>query len=258
MSHLMLSGVGPTNGGGSQTLFSYALSLSPYSLHDAALGITAPSGVSQWEDQSGNARHLVQATIGSRPSYNATSANFNGQPTIGLNGTTSFLSCATLAPASGAFLIFTVYRITSYSNVAQALFGSKNGSNLCIVDHISAGGYNPFTFNLNYTILPSTVGFSDVPSTTTSYAYSIAFSGSGSGTPASYASQLLGVSKTLTNGAVSDGGAGWSSGGYLGCRPSQLYFMQGEIAFFATYAFQLTSQQQTDLYNLAKPRFGLA
>ena len=57
--------------------------------------ITESGGVvSQWNDKSGNARHLSQATAGQRPTYDAT--GFNSLPTIkGLASSTRFLSTNT-------------------------------------------------------------------------------------------------------------------------------------------------------------------
>ncbi|WP_223302363.1 hypothetical protein, partial [Flavobacterium branchiophilum] len=41
------------------------------------VGVTNATGVSQWDDQSGNARHLTQSTTASRPVYNTTSNLIN-------------------------------------------------------------------------------------------------------------------------------------------------------------------------------------
>ena len=45
-------------------------------------GITLATGVSQWNDLSGNGNNLSQSTVGLRPAYNATDAAYNNQPTL--------------------------------------------------------------------------------------------------------------------------------------------------------------------------------
>lgn len=48
-------------------------------------GVTVATGVSQWDDQSGNARHLLQATAVSQPVFSA-SAGPNGLPALTFDG----------------------------------------------------------------------------------------------------------------------------------------------------------------------------
>jgi hypothetical protein len=64
----------------------------------AGVGLTAVSGkASQWDDQSGNARHATQATANFRPTINATDAAFNNLTSLSLDGSNDVLIANSLA-----------------------------------------------------------------------------------------------------------------------------------------------------------------
>ena len=68
--------------------------------YKSGVGVTLNGGdVSQWDDQSGNARHLTQVTGSKQPLYNAADVNWNGLASITFNGTSDFLLCHAVAPA---------------------------------------------------------------------------------------------------------------------------------------------------------------
>jgi hypothetical protein len=52
-------------------------------------GITIATGVSQWSDLSGNARHLLQATGANQPTFTASS--INGKPDVAFDGVNDVL-----------------------------------------------------------------------------------------------------------------------------------------------------------------------
>jgi len=60
----------------------------------ADAGVTGTSAVSQWNDQSGNNRHHVQATAANQPSLNAAGGNYlmNYNPSVRFDGTTDFMN----------------------------------------------------------------------------------------------------------------------------------------------------------------------
>jgi len=60
------------------------------------VGITIATGVSQWDDQSGNGNHLVQAATVSQPVV--TAAAINGLPAITFDGANSFMQIAFTLP----------------------------------------------------------------------------------------------------------------------------------------------------------------
>jgi hypothetical protein len=60
----------------------------------ADLGVTIATGVSQWDDQTGNTKHAVQATGGAQPVRNV--AALNGKNTITFDGVDDVLVYSTL------------------------------------------------------------------------------------------------------------------------------------------------------------------
>jgi hypothetical protein len=89
------------------------------------VGVTTATGVSQWSDQSGNSRHLVQATGASQPTYNATA--LNGKGSLTFDGVDDVLGMSYVPPAPGTtpswyWLIFRVIVHTS----TMTVYGSTN------------------------------------------------------------------------------------------------------------------------------------
>jgi len=71
------------------------------SLYDATSGgslVAADGAVARWEDQSGNARHMTQATSGNSPLRRV--AGLNSQPALDFDGTDDRLECGTVDIAS--------------------------------------------------------------------------------------------------------------------------------------------------------------
>ncbi len=77
--------------------------------------ITIGTGVSQWDDKSGNSRHVTQATGANQPAYN--SVQLNGKAVLSFDGTDDCLRRTTglsgLLQNIGAASIYVVYRQTS-------------------------------------------------------------------------------------------------------------------------------------------------
>jgi hypothetical protein len=98
--------------------------------YKSGVGVTLNGGdVSQWDDQSGNARHLTQGTAANQPLYNASDANWNGLASITFNGTSDFLLCHAVAPAifQGTDKAWTI--VTAVKRAAGGTYRFLLGSN---------------------------------------------------------------------------------------------------------------------------------
>lgn len=87
----------------------------------ADLGVTG-SPVTQWADQSGAGNTV--ATNGASPTFTASNASFNNQPTIDFNGTTQGLSRGGVNGwvGSTAYTFLVAYRLTGGSVVFRSIF----------------------------------------------------------------------------------------------------------------------------------------
>lgn len=128
MSNLTLTGAGPQTGGAAFDPASVA-GLQAWYKADAGTSTTTDGvAISQWNDQSGNTRHLAQATGSLQPLYKA--AIQNGQPVVRFDGTDDVLTATfTLNQTVHLFAVL-VFRI-AYAGNAIAVCGnnaSNNGS----------------------------------------------------------------------------------------------------------------------------------
>lgn len=98
--------------------------------YEAGQGITLNgSDVALWADLSGEGNSLSQASPVNQPLFNPADANFNGQPSIGFNGSTDFLSTALFAsPLSQPNSIILVMKRAS-TGVDTIVFDGLQASN---------------------------------------------------------------------------------------------------------------------------------
>lgn len=73
-------------------------------------------------DSSGNGRHFTQGTAANRPAYNASDANFGGQPSMTLNGTSNTLAWASGFPAMANTTMYAVTRSITVDATARRMF----------------------------------------------------------------------------------------------------------------------------------------
>ena len=92
---------------------------------DAGVTLDGSSKVQAWYDVSGNGNNFIQPTAGSRPSYTASDASFNGNPAITIGTAGQFLyNPATLGNGTVTFTMFAVDRMNAGTN--QRLVSSYN------------------------------------------------------------------------------------------------------------------------------------
>ncbi|MFO0467483.1 MAG: hypothetical protein ACK5ZS_00835 [bacterium] len=87
--------------------------------------ITIATGVSEWRDKSGNARHASQATTGNQPAYSEFS--FSGRPGLTFDGTSDFLSM-TAWPQVNGHNVFCVADTTLIGTGARIFINRSTGS----------------------------------------------------------------------------------------------------------------------------------
>jgi hypothetical protein len=97
------------------------------------------STVSQWNDKSGNARHVSQATAANQPTL--TASGLNGKPEIRFDGVNDYLAAASplIGTTHSLFVVFT----PTIENQTGSLFGQwsagQNGRFTILVNQISSG-----------------------------------------------------------------------------------------------------------------------
>jgi hypothetical protein len=97
-----------------------------YDASDAASITHVAGAVSQWNDKSGNADHLVQATGANQPTYSATGLG-GTQPSISFNAaSTDFMATSAAAIATAGVSDFAVF-IVGRLNTLTAAFGGLAG-----------------------------------------------------------------------------------------------------------------------------------
>lgn len=102
-----------------QSLDALIRSLSPAAWFRQGVGITVTgSGVSQWDDQSGNGRHLLQGTDAARPALQADGS-------VLFNGTSHYLKCNAFTLNQPTCVLMVVKQV-SWTNADILIAGNLN------------------------------------------------------------------------------------------------------------------------------------
>lgn len=169
--------------------------------------ITTATGVSQWNDKSGNDNHAVQATGSLQPTYASSAVTFNGTSQYMTLSTPSILPSGatplgtyffvTRLTSSGAVRAFFMYGPNTLTTGANPQF-YYNASSQLVVDTFGAGGTTDSLNVLNArTLLSSTISNAAGTGTVTGWRNGTSF-GPTTYTTASITSQqgLIGVTKS--------------------------------------------------------------
>ena len=112
---------------------------------DAATITLNGSTVSQWDDKSGNGKHMVQATASAQPTY-TTTLSAHGRNVVGGDGT-KFMDAANAFTGADSSMIV-AGRINSISSYAGILGSSGSYGNLSLVYNTSLN-YSGIGFGAN-------------------------------------------------------------------------------------------------------------
>jgi hypothetical protein len=137
-------------------------------LYDATTGgspVAANGAVARWEDKSGNARHMTQATAGSRPTYQT--SQLNSLPVVTFDGSNDILTTSS-AGSSGSddFSVFFVAKTITGEESEDIPLWLGNPA----VTRAARGIYRPSG--------GTTLGFATWANDLTSSAYSLDIGGS--------------------------------------------------------------------------------
>lgn len=220
--------------GGSAALWTPANITTALWLDAADASTITQSGgtVSQWNDKSGNNRHVSQAISSRQPAYSAT--GLNSKPAIDFDGTDDYLKNAAFQPA-GAISCFLVFNRDSVGGV---FVNTQRTNGIFEINGAVGGGYRNVTFTATGAMSPS-IGF-DIAGggTNQNIILGIQYDGSGS-TAADFIARLDGDNQAIVDssglGFVSE--TGFSVGGrpvqnlaYYNGRISELIFIQSQAA----------------------------
>ncbi len=247
MSSLMLTGVGPTNGGSQWT---------PASLSNLGLWLRGDMGitlngtdVSAWADQSGNGRDYTQAVALAQPAYLATGGP-NSTPCLDFDGLAKFMASAGWTE-SGAGTLVVVHKLdTSPVGGAMGCFTISDGTNHNDFQFIQFAGYTEYNVVIGGG--GSLVGFS--PFDLTGFkAMVFSYNGSGSGTGANYDAYVNGISQPIV---ASSSGAAYSSGSEIGRRMDVgTAYMDGKVSEIIMRSVATTGTDLTSLLAYLTARY---
>lgn len=99
-----------------------------HSWYRADRGTTIATGVSQWNDLSGNGHTMTQGAGGNQPTLNSSDSNYNNQATIVAASAGFWLNSATFTALTQPFTLIVVGEFTPNGNVYAGSCGSGGGS----------------------------------------------------------------------------------------------------------------------------------
>jgi hypothetical protein len=105
-----------------------------------ASSLTIDTGVSEWRDKSGRAKHFVQVTGNNQPS--ATTQTIGGRVALGFDGTNDTLSCSEAIPNTRPMTFFLVQRIVTKTSFGMSYTSGSGGSTFEIRQSFNSGGLN--------------------------------------------------------------------------------------------------------------------
>ena len=221
---------------------------------DASTITTVSGAVSQWNDKSGNGRHLSQATAASRPAYQAT--GLSSLPTLQFDGINDFLQNTSFSFGNSAFTFYCVMQSSIPGGGSGCIFIASpvpsNVNQLSELVYMNAiGGYQTITLKspaIDESFVTPQIGASTTH-LTTAQIISAGYDGGGSN-PSNHVFSVNGSALTSTTSgpsAYSGNEAGFS----IGMRPLQGFApFNGKISeiVFCASLLSSTTRQRVEGY----------
>lgn len=126
----------------------------------ADLGVTIATGVSQWDDLSGNGRHYTQGTGSAQPAWGATSGP-NGTPAITGDGVDDNLRALDLdrpVPGTSPTWMWIVLKQVTWTNTRRIYSNGNSSSTLCLVQTSPSPGLATYNAASSVTLPDLAVG----------------------------------------------------------------------------------------------------
>lgn len=125
-------------------------------------GITIATGLSQWDDLSGNSKNYIQATGGAQPTWGATSGP-NNTPALTFDGIDDVLTTTLSLPAPGTTpsWIWLVMKSITFTNTDRIYSAANSSSTITLVQvspSPSLAIYNGLTVGTNADLAVGTWG----------------------------------------------------------------------------------------------------
>jgi hypothetical protein len=199
------------------------------------VGVTIVTGVSQWDDQSGNTNHLVQATGGSQPTV--TAAAVNGLPALLFDGVDDNLS-KSYGTLAQPLTVFLVVRQETWTSARTIVDGKAAAGTMMVLQT----GVSP-ALSLN-------AGASVANNTNLALAsfglVTAIFNG---------ASSVLQIQNTAET--TGDPGAGTPNGLTIGSRANATQFANVSVAEAIVMAASATATERTNMKAYVLARYGI-
>lgn len=123
-------------------------------------GLTLVTGVSQWDDISGNSRHFAQATDSAQPSYGAT-AGPNSTPAITFDGSDDSLQALDIdrpLPGTVPTWIWIVLKQVSWVSTRRIYSNGNSASALCLFQSAPTPGLASYNATISAVLSDLAVG----------------------------------------------------------------------------------------------------
>lgn len=238
----VITAVGPNAAAAIAAAIQFPSLSSPIGIYRAR--VATPGATFVWTDQAGTLGDATQATAANQPTLNAASANFNGKPSLSLDGTKSRLVTAHAVSLVQPITVYAIVRVTNTSAGTVVLFDNLTPSTHFLV------GNNNFDW---YFAAPTTTQSS---TTTTGPMILCAVFNGDSAASALYLNNS--TTPIVSGDATHPGTAAPTTTMTIGCLGNSTLFMAGEMTELCFYGAAHTQAQRALMFGWASAEYGFA